>query len=87
MQEAGDGVPIKAEVVGMSADKVFLLIVFMVEILLLAIICLYAIAYLGHSNETAFGDSVFSKLIVWFGMTIGFIPIFLVTLDAGLNNQ
>ena len=48
---------------------------------------MYAIAYLGHSNETPFGDSKFSKLIVWFGMTIGFIPIFLVTLDAGVNSS
>jgi hypothetical protein len=39
------------------------------------------IAEFAHANDTAFGRSWISRLIIWFGFTISFIPILLVHLD------
>lgn len=66
----------------MTSQSLFLLITFIVEISITGILAIYAIAHLGHSNDTQFASLKSSKAIIWAGMTIGFIPIFLVGLDA-----
>ena len=42
---------------------------------------IYMIAEFAHPNDTNFGKSIISRVVIWLGFTMSFVPIMLVHLD------
>ena len=62
-------------------DDVLTKVWFFTQIVVVAISMVYMIAEFAHPNDTEFGRSIISRIIIWLGFTMSFLPIMLVHLD------
>lgn len=49
---------------------------------IIALLTLYMIAHFAHPKDTVFGKSWCSRIIVWLGITVSFVPLLVVQLDV-----
>jgi len=54
---------------------------------IIAVLTLYMIAHFAHPKDTNFGKSWCSRIIVWIGITISFVPLLVVQLDVDSSER
>jgi hypothetical protein len=58
-----------------------------VQIFCFAMLSLYGIAYMAHSNDISFGRATSSKITILVGFIIGLLPIVLLYLDVTFSTE
>ena len=66
----------------MSGSLIIVHIFFFVEFIIIGICNLYLIAYLAHPNDNKFATSIFSRITIWIGFTVVYLPFITIYYDA-----
>ena len=52
------------------------------ELIIVSIGNLYLIAYLSHPNDNKFGSSIWSKISIWIGLSVAWLPFIICYFDV-----